>query len=70
MNRLKQAIESDRFAWENYLNGGTWHGIMLQTEPLFCSYGQIGYSIYVYNGGRHVLTLCIDWEFHTIKEIK
>lgn len=36
MNRLKNAIETGKFAWEKYLNGKTWNG----TQPLFCSYGQ------------------------------
>lgn len=53
MNRLKNAIESGKFAWENYLNGKTWNGIMLRTQSLFCCYGQIGYQVFVYDRERH-----------------
>lgn len=66
MNRLIKAIREGRFAFERYLSGKTWNGIKLLTEPLFCSYGQIGYSAYVYdNTGRHVLTITHDWEMNT-----
>ena len=49
MNRLKNAIEAGKFAWKRYLNGKAWNGIMLRTQPLFCSYGQIGYQVFVYD---------------------
>lgn len=41
MNSLIRAINAGKFAWEKYLNGKTWNGIMLRTQPLFCCYGQI-----------------------------
>lgn len=62
MNRLKNAIETGKFAWEKYLNGKTWNGIMLRTQPLFCSYGQIGYQVFVYDREQHVATFTYDWE--------
>lgn len=67
MNRLKNAIEGGKFAWERYLNGKTWNGIMLRTQPLFCSYGQIGYQVFVYDKECHVLTFNHDWEMNTTK---
>lgn len=62
MNRLKNAIEAGKFAWKKYLNGKTWNGIMLRTQPLFCSYGQIGYQVFVYDRERHAATFTYDWE--------
>lgn len=62
MNRLKNAIEAGKFAWERYLNGKTWNGIMLRTQPLFCCYGQIGYQVFVYDREQYVATFTYDWE--------
>lgn len=67
MNRLKNAIEVGKFAWEKYLNGKTWNGIMLRTQALFSSYGQIGYQVFVYDRERHVATFTYDWEKQQIK---
>lgn len=67
MNRLKNAIEAGKFAWEKYLNGKIWNGIILRTQPLFCSYGQIGYQVFVYDRERHVATFTYDWEKQQIK---
>ena len=67
MNRLKNAIEAGKFAWKKDLNGKTWNGIMLRTQPLFCSYGQIGYQVFVYDRERHVTTFTYDWEKQQIK---
>lgn len=67
MNRLKNAIETGKFAWKKYLNGKTWNGIMLRTQALFSSYGQIGYQVFVYDRERHVATFTYDWEKQQIK---
>lgn len=67
MNRLKNAIEAGKFAWKKYLNGKTWNGIMLRTQALFSSYGQIGYQVFVYDRERHVATFTYDWEKQQIK---
>lgn len=67
MNRLKNAIEAGKFAWEKYLNGKTWNGIMIHTQPLFCGYGQIGYQVFVYDRERHAATFTYDWEKRQIK---
>lgn len=55
-NELKRLINAilERFGdCENWLNGYnrdpcgfTWYGSRMICEPLFCSYGCIGYSIY------------------------
>lgn len=67
MNRLIKAINAGRFAWKNYLNGKTWNGVKLHTQPLFCSYGQIGYTVAVFDRHRHILTITRDWEMNTTK---
>lgn len=67
MNRLKNAIEAGKFAWEKYLNGKTWNSIMLRTQALFSSYGKIGYQVFVYDRERHVATFTYDWEKQQIK---
>lgn len=67
MNRLKNAIEAGKFAWERYLNGKTWNGIMLRTQPLFCCYGQIGYQVFVYDREQYAATFTYDWEKQQIK---
>lgn len=67
MNRLIKAIQAGKFAWERYLNGKTWNGIKLHTCPLFCSYGQIGYTVAVFSGSAHTLTITHDWEMNTTK---
>lgn len=68
MKRLFNSIKTGRFAWEKYLNGKAWNKIQLLTQPLFCSYGQIGYSVFVYdNTGHHTLTITHDWELNTTR---
>lgn len=46
MERLKQSIVKGTFAWQRYLNGGIWRGLSIQTEPIFCSYGQCGFNVW------------------------
>ncbi|MCR5658942.1 MAG: hypothetical protein K6G25_06410 [Bacteroidales bacterium] len=58
IERLSRAIKGDRFNYEKYLGGGTWYGHYLQTMPLHCSYGQIGFSVTIdYND-----EISYDWE--------
>lgn len=52
LNRLINAIlkrDGDCESWLNGYNrnpfGFTWYGFRMICEPLFCSYGRIGYSI-------------------------
>lgn len=65
MHTLKRSIQQGRFAWEKYLNGKMWNGIQLQTSPIFCSYGQIGYLVDVYDKGWHTATFTHDLEMNT-----
>ena len=66
IQRLINSISAGRFAWEKYLCGGTWNGMKIETQPLFCSYGQIGYTVIA--GGRHIIKH--DWELDETIEIE
>lgn len=49
-NKLLKAIESGRFAFERYTGSGRlWNYIPLRVEPLFTSYGQMGWVVYAHN---------------------
>ena len=62
VERLKRAIKSGRFSFA--YGERLWHGLKIDVGPLFCSYGQIGYAIYVYDYG----TIHYDCELDTIDE--
>lgn len=42
VNRIKE----NRFNFENVMKKGSYYGNRCNINPLFCSYGQIGYAIY------------------------
>lgn len=65
MKRLINAIRNRKFKYENYLCGGTWRGMNINTLPLFTSYGQIGFQVYC-EDGSFVSTIYYDWEFDKI----
>lgn len=58
--RLCKAILEDRFNEENYRQKRSWYGKDIQTEPLFCSYGMIGFSVLVYKNYDHFCT--VKWD--------
>ncbi len=58
--RLCKAILKDRFNEENYRQRRSWYGKEIMTEPLFCSYGKIGFSVHVYDRDRHFCT--VEWD--------
>lgn len=62
IERLKRAIKARRFSFA--YGEREWYGIRLIVEPLFCSYGQMGYAIYVYDYG----TILYDYELDEITE--
>lgn len=66
MERLKKAILKGTFAWERYLNGGTWHGLSIHTEPMFCSYGQCGFRVYSPYGESFNETISYDFGLERI----
>lgn len=67
MNTLIKRIKDGNFAWEKYLFGKTWNGIFLRTCPIFCSYGQIGYKVSVFDNARHAIDIFHDWEMNETK---
>ena len=64
ISRLSNAIRSGHFNYEKYLNGGTYFGTYINTMPLHCSYGQIGYVVNVEHSGK----LKWDWERRELKQ--
>lgn len=62
LTRLSNAIINDRFNSDNYRQRKAYHGKEIQTTPLFCSYGEIGYSVDVYDDEQHAHRLQWDWE--------
>lgn len=66
LKRLCRAILARRFNDENYRQRKSWYGKDIQTEPLFCSYGTIGFTVSVYDCYEHVCTVQWDGEFHKL----
>lgn len=64
--RLIKSILANRFAWQRYLSGGTWHGLSIQTEQLLCSYGAIGFKVFSPYGESFKETITYDCELETI----
>ncbi len=46
LHRLCMNIRNGHFSWQRYKAGGRYFGREIAVMPLFCSYGQIGYSVY------------------------
>lgn len=61
LKRLCRAILARRFNDENYRQRKSWYGKDIQTEPLFCSYGTIGFTVSVYDCYEHVCT--VQWDY-------
>ena len=62
IKRLKKAIMQERFSFT--YGEREWYGLHINVGPLFCSYGKIGYEVYVYGYG----TLLYDYELERITE--
>lgn len=61
LKRLCKAILEDRFHEENYRRRNSWYGREIETQPLFCSYGTIGFTVSVYDlNGRHFCD--VEWD--------
>lgn len=61
LKRILNAIRNRRFAFEKYYNKRTFFGVSIQVQPLFCSYGQIGYVI-----TSKEFNITYDFEFNKI----
>ena len=64
--RLCKAILEDRFHEENYRSRKSWYGKDIQTEPLFCSYGRIGFTVLVYENYDHFCTVKWDYDMEEL----
>lgn len=61
LKRLCKAILEDRFNDENYRRRDLWYGREIETQPLFCSYGLIGFTVSVYDlNGSHFCDVTWD----------
>lgn len=60
--RLCNAILKGRFNEENYRDRKSWYGKKIMTEPLFCSYGKIGFKVDVYENYDHFCEIQWDGE--------
>lgn len=60
LKRICKAILAGRFNYENYLNGGYWYGVEIQTMPLYVSYGLIGFTATIL--GETQYEIQFDWE--------
>lgn len=63
--RISKAIKTGRFSLE--YGSRAWYGRQIYVQPLFCSYGQMGYTISVNYGKAG--TLKYDFEMETLKYI-
>lgn len=46
---IYKRIKSGKFNFENVMKKGSYYGVNCNIMPLFCSYGMIGYKIFVGN---------------------
>lgn len=60
LKRLCRAILARRFNDENYRQRKSWYGYDIITEPLFSSYGTIGFTAIVY--ATPAYNIQFDWE--------
>ena len=63
-NRLCMNILADRFDWRKYCTPRLYFGRKICVTPLYCSYGQIGYSIHF--PYTNAPTLEFDWEMDNL----
>ena len=66
LKRLCRAILAQRFNDESYRQKKSWYGKDIQTEPLFTSYGEIGFTVSVYGDYTHYCTVQWDRELREL----
>lgn len=62
VNRVINAIKRGKFNFENVMSRKSYFGEFCDVKPLFCSYGQIGWSAYIC--GKEIQ---FDYELNKIK---
>ena len=67
LKRLCNAILKGRFNEEDYRDRGYWYGHEIETSPLFCSYGTIGFTVSVYDErGDHFCDVKWDYDMNEL----
>lgn len=62
LKMLCKKILADKFAEERYRSGDFYYGRYIETSPVFCSYGRIGYEVTI----EHNLAVKYDWELEKL----
>lgn len=60
LKRLCGNIAADRFNWRKYCTQQLYFGCEICVTPLYCSYGQIGYTVYFLS--TNMPEVEYDWE--------
>lgn len=66
IRRLCRNILSGRFDWRKYCTARCYFGRYICVQPLFCSYGQIGFSLYFPYTRVPMPDVEYDWELHKL----
>lgn len=66
IRRLCRHILSGRFDWRKYCTARSYFGRYICVQPLFCSYGQIGFSLYFPYSRVPMPDVEYDWELHKL----
>ena len=66
LKRLCRAILNDRFDDKRYRDRDYWYGHEIETSPLFCSYGTIGFTVSVYDDGSHFCEVSWDYDLNKL----
>lgn len=65
LRRLCKNIIADKFNDEKYRQRRNYYGIEIQTLPLFCSYGTIGFTATIFTSCSQYKVEC-DWELRQL----
>lgn len=66
IRRLCRNIINGHFNWRRYRTAKSYFGRYICVQPLFCSYGQIGYSVYFPHSREPMPDVEYDWELHRL----
>lgn len=64
LKRLCNAILADKFNEKKFRERRSYFGTEIQTQPLFCSYGTIGFTVTVFADIQHEVKY--DWEMNEL----
>lgn len=66
LHRLCRNILGGHFNWHKYCTPQSYFGCDICVQPLFCSYGQIGFSLYFPYSSKPMPEIEYDWELHKL----